>query len=290
MRLYFYAKTGHRVGLDRLRRIKSLIKEFEEYEPLLMVQDFRAADYAKRELGIKRTLGIDDVRNMANVCERGDAVIFDSDEFNESMHAQMCDFFSDFVRISYSALEEPKNGEILINPYKGGDNRIEALLVEKDYLNANTVKKGSYFFYGDEDYEKELKKIAGAFKGREFSLLEGFYFFLDYAKELNECFERIEEIENYDRTIKSASVFVTSSWQSAIESAAAGARTIYLEREGRLCFECDVLDFLGIERVDNIDNDYLFNMVDGGNGVKKEIFDEKNVTKAAQTIKSMLNL
>lgn len=70
MRLFFYAKTGHRVGLDRLRRVVALMNEFKEYEPFLMVEDFRAASFAKSELGVKKSIGIDDIRNMANFCNR----------------------------------------------------------------------------------------------------------------------------------------------------------------------------------------------------------------------------
>ena len=52
--VFYYAHTGHKVGLERLRRGAALLKklEAEGVEARLLVNDFRAG-LAARELGVR---------------------------------------------------------------------------------------------------------------------------------------------------------------------------------------------------------------------------------------------
>ena len=225
--IYFYAKTDNRLGLDRLRRTAALAKELQrEYEVYFMTTEFRSATYAKRVLGIKKAVGIEDFRNIGTICERGDTIIYDSDEHNETIHQEMIDYFGTFVRISYDKDDIPKEGEILVSPYRVGKNIINGILVDMDYFEKRDKDK-RVFFYGDSDYEKELLQIAPKLRTFDFSLLEGLYFFADIEEKVQEYFTDIFESEEYPEIIQSASLFVSHSPQSALEAAASGAKTIY---------------------------------------------------------------
>ncbi len=225
--LYFYAKTDNRLGLDRLRRTAALAKELQkEYEVYFMTTEFRSATYAKRVLGVKKAVGIEDFRNIGTICERGDIIVYDSDEHNEIIHQEMIEFFGKFIRISYDKDDMPKEGEILISPYRVGENIINGVLVDMDYFEKQDKDK-RVFFYGDSDYEKNLLQIAPKLKEFDFSLLEGLYFFADIEDKVQEYFTDIFESEEYPETIQSASLFVSHSPQSALEAAASGAKTIY---------------------------------------------------------------
>jgi len=290
MNLYFYAKTGHRVGLDRLRRVVALMKEFEEFNPLLMVCDFKAASYAKSEYGIKRSVGIDDVRNMANICERGDIVIFDSDEYNELMHQDMINFFGKFIRVSDNPQDSAKEGEILISPYLRGENIINAILVDKRFFGDFKKDIDKTFFFGDDDYEKDLLKKSKIFKGLGIDLLEGFYFFIDYLDELKDNFKNLYEIDEYEEIIKKSNIFISSSAQSSLEAIAAGAKTIYIQREDKNENLNPLLKDLGVKILRKFDKNLLIEALESEFSLKKDIIYEKSVTIVANYLKNKLFL
>lgn len=290
MNLYFYAKTGHRVGLDRLRRTVALMREFEEYNPLLMVQDFRAASYAKSDLGVKRSVGIDDVRNMANICQRGDIVIFDSDEYNDLMHQDMIDFFGKFIRISDNPEDKVKEGEYLISPYLEGENIINAVLVDRRYFGNFKKDIEKTYFFGDDDYEKDLIKVADIFKDLDVNLLEGFYFFVNYQSELKNYFKEIFEIEDYEDIIKRSKFFITSSAQSALEAVATGANVIYIQREDKDENMILLLEKLGVKILKKFDKNLLKKALESEFNLKKELLNEKNVTIVTNYLKNNLFL
>jgi len=290
MRLFFYAKTGHRVGLDRLRRIIALMREFEEFNPLLMVSDFKAASYAKSELGVKRSLGIDDVRNMTNVCQRGDIIIFDSDEYNELMHQDMIDFFGKFIRISDNPKDEVKKGELLISPYLEGENIINSILVDKRYFGDFEKIFDKTFFYGDDDYDKDLVKVSAIFKDKDINLLEGFYFFMNYKSELKEFFKEIFEIQEYENLIKNSKIMITSSSQTALEAAASKSRVVYIQREDKNQNLLPLLEKLGIDIINNFDGLNIENLLKTENKIKYKNLNEKSVTIIADYLKNNLFL
>ncbi|WP_281951538.1 hypothetical protein [Nitrosophilus kaiyonis] len=290
MNLYFYAKTGHRIGLDRLRRTVALMKEFDEYNPLLMVQDFRAASYAKSDLGVKRSVGIDDVRNMANICQRGDIIIFDSDEYNDLMHQDMIDFFGKFIRISDNPKDKPKKGEILISPYLKGENIINSILVDKKYFGDFEKNIDKTFFFGDDDYEKDLLKVSNIFEDLNMNLLEGFYFFINYSDELKKYYKNIFEIEDYEEVIKKTKLFISSSAQSSLEAIASGADVIYIQREDKDSNLIPLFSSLGVKVIEKFDKNLVKNAIETEFILNKNILYEKNVTITATNLKNNLFL
>ncbi len=234
MTIYFYAKTDNRLGLDRLRRTAALAKELQKtHEVYLMTTEFRSATYAKRELGIKKAVGIEDFRNIGTVCEQGDIIVYDSDEHNETIHQEMIDYFGRFFRISYDPKDMPKEGEILISPYIVGANVINGVLVDMDFFQHCTKEISRLFFYGDDDYNKRLLNIAPKLSSFDFELLEGFYFFVDMEEKLRPYFAKIHDSGEYADAIKAARLCVSASGQSALEAVAAGAKVIYMQREDK---------------------------------------------------------
>ncbi|HIE34934.1 MAG TPA: hypothetical protein EYP79_01895 [Campylobacterales bacterium] len=289
MRLFFYAKTGHRVGLDRLRRVVALMNEFKEYEPFLMVEDFRAASFAKSELGVKKSIGIDDIRNMANFCNRGDVVIFDSDEYSNIMHQEMIDYFKYFIRVSDKIDDEPKKGELLISFYKQGENIINGVLVDRDFFGEFKKDTKRVFFYGDDDYEKNLMKKSKIFKDLDVDLVEGFYFFLNYQDELK-YFKNIYEIEEYKDIIKRAKTFITSSPQTALEAAASKSDVIYIQREDKDKNLVPLLKEIGIKVLESFDKPMLEIALKTKSNLRNDLLSDKGVTNVARNIKNKLNL
>lgn len=99
MKLYLYSKSGHSIGLDATRRCAAVASLLEEFDPILCTSDFRAGAYAKEELGIKKYVSVDLLSNLPNMMQRGDILIYDSDETNDVMEKHMRDFCSLLYKI-----------------------------------------------------------------------------------------------------------------------------------------------------------------------------------------------
>jgi hypothetical protein len=284
MRVYFYTKTDHRGDLDRLRRLVALAKEFEDV--YFMTTDFRAASYVK-QMGIKKSVGIEDVGNIFNVCERGDILIFDSDEYlEENLHLSLIDFFSLFIRVSYEQKDMPTDGEILISPYVVGANIINAVLIDREYFHNSFNKDiNRCYFWGDADYEKELLKIAPKLKEFNLDFLEGFYFFVGFADELAKYFNRVYEIEEYEEVLKRSKIFISSSPQSALEAAAAGAKVIFFPK-GESEYT-PLLQRAGIVNM-GVNIEMLQEALLKAKGCNREFLETLNVSKAAKEIKKVI--
>ncbi|MRJ02610.1 MAG: hypothetical protein GXO19_03420 [Epsilonproteobacteria bacterium] len=226
--IYLYVRTDNRRDLDRLRRTVALAREFDEV--YLMTTDFRAALYG-RELGIQRTVGIEDFRNISQICQRGDILIFDSDEHleNDHIHQEMIDYFGRFIRISYDPADRRREGEILISPYLEGEGIVNGILIDRRFFQGFEKGMEPLFFWGDADYEKELLEIAPRLGG-SFSLIEGLYFFAGYDDELREFFREVYPPEEYLDLLRGAGLLLTASPQTALEGGAAGARVAYLPK------------------------------------------------------------
>jgi hypothetical protein len=207
-KIYYYVHTGHRIGLDRFRRAVAILNALDE-DITLLTSDYRIAQVA-REFGIEKCVGLDVVRNIPQIAHNGDRLIFDSDEANPIMLEDMREYFSTFIHL--------KNETIAIAPH---------------YFEAGTQEKSvalSYFF-GDDDYEKDLEKNLDFVSGLDLHLGLGFYYFLDYEAMLEKKFPKYFTFEEYDKMIMSSKVLITSSPQAVLDSLASGAKPIYLQRE-----------------------------------------------------------
>ncbi len=233
MRVYYYINTGHRVGLDRLRRSAPIIKRLESMgvEITMLTNDFRAGEYAKEQFGIKKYVSVDIVRNIANIASTQDVLIFDSEEESRAMWEDMAEYFHKFIRISDNPDDFASKGEIVLSSMKEIAEAPQVDVVDPRYFDDSSEHNGGVvYFWGDDDYEQKLLELSSAFEGLDVTLLEGYYFFLQYGNELSKKFKAVEDSENYDDLLKGAEIFITSSPQSAFEALVAGSNPIYLKK------------------------------------------------------------
>ncbi len=232
MTLYYYINTGHRVGLDRLRRSAPIINalESEGIDVRMLTNDFRAGEYAKEHFGIKRYVSVDVVRNIANIATPADTLVFDSAEEGRSMWEDMANYFRTFIRISDNPDDQASPREILLSSMKSVSGAPQVDVVDPRYFDRVSHTDEKVFFWGDDDYEQKLLALSDAFVGLDVTLLEGYYFFMQYGSELAAKFKSVAESEAYDETLMRAGKFITSSPQSALEALAAGSSPIYLKK------------------------------------------------------------
>jgi len=229
MRLFYYVHTGHRIGLDRFRRAAAIIKGLGDVDITLLTSDYRIASEAKN-YGIKRSVGIDVVRNIPQIAQKDDAIIFDSAEHNPTMLEDMTQFFSIFIRISDNPHDVRHPKEFLISPYLEGENICKAIVVDPQYFEAQQKQIDRCFFFGDDDYEKDLEKHLEMFREHKMDLGIGFYYFIGYEEILASAFGNQHEFEDYERMIKTSDVLVSASPQAVLENLASLGRPIFLQR------------------------------------------------------------
>ena len=260
MKIYYYINTGHRVGLDRLRRSAPIINALEEngIEVTMLTNDFRAGEYGKEQFGIKKYISVDTVRNIANVATPSDVLIFDSQEESRSMWEDMASYFHKFIRISDNPDDFALKNEVLLSSMKKIGDAPQVDVVDPRYfVDKEDYNGGIVYFWGDDDYEQKLLGLSDAFEGLDITLLEGYYFFLQYGSELSSKFKAMGESENYDYILMKANKFITSSPQSAFEALATGSNPIYLKKPGALDIWDAKMENYGIPVIYSFDNQII---------------------------------
>ena len=265
MRTFYYVHTGHRIGLDRFRRAVAIINSLGDIDITLLCSDFRIAQIA-RDFGVEKSVGIDVVRNIPQISNFGDQLIFDSEEANPIMLEDMKNYFSTFIHI--------KNDEIAVD--------------EKFFVDEEKTIELTYFF-GDDDYEKDLEKNLDFLDGLNPDLQLGFYYFLDYEDSLKQKFKNYHEFEDYEKTIKQSKVLITASPQAVLESLACGGKPIYIQREDYTKDFQELFNDLNIPIVVNYDKIRLLELLKTvlNNNYKKI---NQNSNKIIKFIKENLNL
>ncbi|PHS59092.1 MAG: hypothetical protein COB17_00735 [Sulfurimonas sp.] len=287
MKFYYYVHTGHRIGLDRFRRACTIIRALGDIDITLLCSDFRIANEAKH-FGVKTSVGIDVVRNIPQIAHHGDKIIFDSNEANPIMLNDMRLFFSTFIRVSDDENDKKEDNEFLISPYLEGEDICNAYIVDDKYfeLKEKTIKLS--FFFGDDDYEKDLEKYMSFIEDLNPDLLLGFYYFFDYADMLKKKFKNNHEFEDYDELITSSEVLVTSSPQAVLESLASGGKPIYLQRDDYAKDFIKLFQNLNIPIIQNYDKKYFTETFNSINNHKYSKM-QQNSNKLINFIKGNLN-
>lgn len=288
MKIYYYVHTGHRIGLDRFRRACTIIRSLGDVDITLLCSDFRIANEA-RHFGVDKAVGIDVVRNIPQIAKHGDKLIFDSEEANPIMLDDMRRYFSTFIRVSDKKEDVKADGEFLISPYLSGDGICNAVAVDDKYFeNEEKAIELSYFF-GDDDYEKDLEKNLDLVKDLNPDLLLGFYYFLDYEDFLKKTFRNYHEFEEYDEIIKKSKILVTASPQAVLESLASGAKPVYVQREDYTTDFLELFSSFNIPIVKNYKKEELIDIISSINN-NNYFKMEQNSKKIAIFIKENLNL
>jgi hypothetical protein len=229
--IYYYVHTGHRFGLNRFRKAVAIMEALSEYKITLLTSDYRIAS-GSRDFGINGAVGIDVFRNIRNVAEYGDILIYDSTEESEGELEGMIDFFSKFIRVTDDPEYKPKKGEYVISPYlENSDFILNASPVSKKFFGDFQKSVETTFFFGDDDYDKDILKYFP--EKSEWEIILGFYFFLGYEDDLEKVFKKVWETEDYDEVIQKSKNVVTSSTQTALNVLASGGNPIFFERDDR---------------------------------------------------------
>ena len=288
MKTYYYVHTGHRIGLDRFRRAAAILNNLQDEEITLLTSDYRIAQVA-RDFGIEKSVGVDVVRNIPQISHNGDKLIFDSAEANPLMLEDMRDYFSAFIRISDDASDKKANKEFLISPYLQGEGICNAVAVHDDFFGEFEKSVELTYFFGDDDYEKDLEKHFDFIEALNPNLQLGFYYFLDYEDMLKKKFKNHFEFEEYEAMIQSTKILLSASPQAVLDSLAAGGKPIYFQREDYSREFVPFFEKLNIPIVNNYDKNHLSVIIETIDDRKYEKI-ERNGNKIAYFIKESLNL
>ncbi len=260
MRLFYYVHTGHRIGLDRFHRAVCILNELSDLDITLLCSDFRIAGEA-RNYGIKRAVGVDIVRNIPQIAQHGDKIIFDSDEINPTLMADMTQFFSTFIRINDNPDGLKYEKEFLISPYLHGEGIATGTVVDTKYNEALPKTIPMALFFGDDDYEKDLELHQALFAPYKMELLMGFYHFLGYENSLKESFSVIHESEEYDTVIRHTDLLISASPMAVLQNLSGGGRPIYLQRPDYTRDFFPLFEKMGIPVVDGYDKEQLIEII-----------------------------
>lgn len=212
MKIYFYAKSGHTIGLEATKKCATIINILKDFDPILCTSDFRAGAFAKDNLGVKKYVNIDVVRNLTNIMQRNDILFYSSDEVNEQMKEDMKDFCS----LSYCI------------------DDFEDVLVDKSLYTKNENESlEKTIFFGDDDYYNQFLEMATKSDKSDINLLMGHYFFLGNEKVFKNHFVNVIDEEEYVDTIVNSKYLLTASLQTACESIACGNKPVLFKREDK---------------------------------------------------------
>jgi hypothetical protein len=288
MQTFYYVHTGHRIGLDRFRRAVAIMHALKDEDITLLTSDYRIAQVSK-DFGIEKSVGIDVVRNIPQIADNGDQLIFDSDEANPIMLDDMRGYFSKFIRIGDDEHDTKAEKEALISPYLEGEGICNCVAVHDKYFGNFEKSVEISYFFGDDDYEKDLEKEFSFIEDLNPYLQLGFYYFLDYEAMLMKKFPHYFEFEEYDEMITSSKILLTASPQSALDSLASGGKPIYFQREDYTTDFNILLKSLCIPIILNYDKEELKNIIKNINGINYGKI-EQNSYKITHFIKENLAL
>ncbi len=237
MNVYVYARSGHNFGLENIRRCSVIYKKLAHLDPILATADYRAASFAKAELGVKKGVGVDIIGNLPHMMKRKDILIFDSLEPSETMREYMKEYCQILLEVGVDI------------PYD---------IVDDEYFEGGKSLHEKGFFFADDDYEADLLKICEGSKNCGLPILLGHYFFLGSETKLAPYFGEMYEDEEYASFIKGTSYLLTSSVHTALESLASGNKPVFFARNIKLYKgELDLLEKYNIPTISGSNLDQL---------------------------------
>ena len=271
MQLYIYARSGHNFGLENVRRTSAICNMLKLNDPILCTADYRAATFAKSELGIAKGMGVDIIGNLPNMMERGDILIVDdSNEASETMSEHMNQFCTHL--------------------YKFGVD-IPFDIVDERYMNKVDTLNQKALFFADDDYANWFLDFCSNSKKQNIPLVLGHYFFFGNEDKLKESFVDVLEEEEYEQTIKTTKYLLSSSVNSCIESLASGNNPVYFRRKDKEEIEnIDLIEKYNIPVIDADNLDELCIKFDKciENYPILEKYNKVNISKIEDEIKATL--
>ena len=230
MKLYYYAYTGHKNGLDRVKRAAVILNKLRAkgIDTMLLVNDFRAGLVA-REFGVPESVTIETIQDIDAIAQTGDSVIIDSPEDDHGRLVKYCSDFKQLFRFAQGAEDKSIHGEIMMRLNCDDEACISSIIVDDLYFEEHNKEERTLFFLSDSDADKLILKNAEFFKDSGMELLLGHYFYVKYEDELAKIFKTLHEPEEYMDLICSSSRVVTASFQTALEARVAGAEVVFID-------------------------------------------------------------
>jgi hypothetical protein len=252
--LFYYANSGHKIGLERVRRGAALLKRLasQGVETQLLVNDFRAG-LAAKDLGVKEYVTVETVQDIDAIAEAGNSIIIDSPEDDHGRLVKYCSDFKNVWRFAHDSSDSSVHGEILLKAGCKEENCLDVVIIDDLYFEENTKEERTLFFLSDADYDKTILSNEDFFKSLDMELLLGNYFFVKYEDDLAKLFSTLHEPEEYVDLITSSSRIVTASAQTALEAKAGGAKVIYIHLSDDALYPVEILSKYGIAIVNGFD-------------------------------------
>ena len=279
MKLYYYAFTNHKYGLDRMKRGAVILNKLKAHgiETMLLVNDFRAGLVA-RDFGVNESVTIEGIQDIDAIAEIGDSIIIDSPEDDHGRLVKYCSEFKSVFRFAQSENDKSVHGETIFKIDCQNDNCISSIIVDDIYFQKHKKENRTLFFLGDSDADKLILKNASFFKDSKMELLLGNYFYVKYEDELAKIFTTLYEAEEYTNLICSSSRIVTASFQTALESIVTGAEVIFVETPKLLKKEKELLLLLKVRLIKN------FNIEDYKQSILKNVSKPVTIIERNETI------
>ena len=256
MKVYYYAFTGHKYGLDRVKRAVVILNKLREngVETMLLVNDFRAGLVAK-DLGVLESVTIEGIQDIDDIAQVGDSVIIDSPEDDHGRLVKYCSDFKTVFRFAETDEDKSIHGEVMLSIDCDNEDCISSVIVDDVYFEEHEKEDRTLFFLSDSDADKMILNNADFFKELNMELLLGHYFYVKYEDDLAKIFKTLHEPEEYMELICSSKRVVTASVQTAIESKVAGAEVIFINLKELIYKEKKLLSLLGIISISNFNSD-----------------------------------
>ncbi len=283
--LFYYANSGHKIGLERVRRGAALLKRLanQGIETQLLVNDFRAGLVAK-ELGVKEYVTVETVQDIDAIAQFGDSIMIDSPEDDRGRLVKYCEDFKHVWRFEVGSDDLSVHGETLFKAECKDESCESSVIVDEDYFEETEKKERTLFFLSDADYDKTILSNEAFFKTLNMELLLGNYFFVKYEDDLAKLFSTLHEPEEYVDLITGSSRIVTSSAQTALEAKASGAKVIYIHLSDDALYPVESLSKYGIAIVNGFDAEAVAKYLQEEAQVSKNVIDRFDDNK----IKSIL--
>lgn len=253
MKLYYYAFTGHKYGLDRVKRAVVILNKLREngVDTMLLVNDFRAGLVA-RDLGVPESVTIEGIQDIDAIAQIGDSVIIDSPEDDHGRLVKYCSDFKTVFRFAETDDDKSIHGEVMLDVDCKHEECISSLIVADVYFEEHKKEERTLFFLSDSDANKTILNNSNFFKEQNMELLLGHYFYVKYEDDLAKIFSTLHEPEEYMELICSSKRVITASFQTALEAKVTGAEVIFIDLEKLTDKKKKILSLLGIISINNL--------------------------------------
>ena len=258
MKLYYYAFSGHKWGLDRVKRGVALIKALKEQgvEVQLLVNDFRAG-LAAKDFGVRDSVTVETIMDVDVLAQKGDVVFIDTPEEDRGRIERYSKEYTLFHIVDDDSTVS-NHGEIVMHPKS---DELSSIIVDDEYFDILEKEKRTLFFFGDADYDKEVLAHSDFFQVTGMELILGHYFFVKYEDDLAKIFKTLHEPEEYSELIRTSSRVITASPQCAFEAISAQAEVIYMSREKDSESLLEEMTLFNIKIIDYFNQDKLLSLI-----------------------------